>query len=216
MSGPGRPLLEVCVDGLEALERAQEGGADRIELCSRLDLDGLSPGPELLEAAIERARVPLHVMVRPRPGPFEVRPGELDELADEVAGLALRGVPGVVFGFLTPEGEVDRPTTARLVAAARPASVTFHRAFDRVRDPGAALEALVELGVDRLLTSGCADTAHAGRHTLGRLVERARGRLVVMAGGGVRAHLAEEILSASGVRELHASVPFVVPRFHGQ
>ena len=201
-------LLEVCVDSLAGLEAALRGAAGRLELCSRLDLDGLSPEPGLVEAAQARARVPLHAMVRPRAGDFVARPGEPEAMLREVEGLRERGLDGVVLGLLSPAGEVDREALARLVAAARPLSVTFHRAFDRVRDPCRALEDLVELGVERVLTSGGAASAFEGRHALRALVEQARARIVVMAGGGVREANHAALLAASGVQELHASVPF--------
>ena len=204
-------LLEVCVDGLAALKAAQEKGASRIELCARLDLDGLSPEPELLAGAIAAARVPLCVMVRPRAGDFVLRAGELERMASEVRALRERGVAGAVLGLLTSEGEVDAGAVRQLAELARPLEVTFHRAFDRVRDPARALEALIELGIDRVLTSGAAPTAWEGRAALRALVQQARGRITVMAGGKVRADHAQALLDTTGVAELHASVPFRLP-----
>jgi copper homeostasis protein len=205
-------LLEVCVDGIAALAAAQEAGAGRIELCARLDLDGLSPGAELLEQALAIARVPVCVMVRPRAGEFVLRAGELERMAGEVRALRERRVAGVVLGLLTPAGEIYMEATRKLVELARPLQVTFHRAFDSARDPAAALERLIELGVDRVLTSGGAPTAWEGRATLRALVEQARGRISVMAGGKVRADHAQALLDATGVDELHASVPFQLAR----
>ena len=203
-------LLEVCVDSIASLAAAQEAGAGRIELCARLDLDGLSPTAELLEQALVIARVPVCVMVRPRAGEFVVRAGERERMAGEVRALRERRVVGVVLGLLTSAGEIDMEATRNLVELARPLSVTFHRAFDQARDPAAALERLIELGVDRVLTSGGAPTAWEGRATLRALVERARGRITVMAGGNVRADHAQALLDATGVDELHASVPFAL------
>ncbi len=205
-------LLEVCVEGIEQLAAAQDAGAGRIELCARLDLDGLSPGGELLEQALAIARVPLCVMVRPRAGEFVLRAGELERMADEVRALRERRVAGVVLGVLTPAGEIDVESTRKLVELARPLQVTFHRAFDQVRDPSAALAHLIELGVDRALTSGGAPTAWEGRAVLRALVEQARGRIAVMAGGKVRAGHAQALLDATGVDELHASVAFQLAR----
>ena len=203
-------LLEVCVDSLAGLRAAEEGGAGRIELCSRLDLGGLSPGRELLEAAMAESKLPLHVMVRPRAGNFVWTVAEVDAMEEEIRGL--RGVPGVVLGALTPYRTVDVGTTKKLVRAARPASVTFHRAFDAVDDQPVALEELVRLGVQRVLTSGGAPDAFQGRSRLRELVLRARGRIVVMPGGGVRPDNASAILTETGVTELHGSVPFPPPR----
>jgi len=198
-------LLEVCVDSLAGLRAAERGGAARIELCSRLDLGGLSPDRDLRDAAIVETKLPLHVMVRPRAGGFVWTAAELAAMEAEIRALH---VEGVVLGALTPAGIVDSIAVARLVAAARPASVTFHRAFDEIADQEAALEELVRLGVDRILTSGGATDAFEGRSRLRKLVLRARGRIVVMAGGGVRPENAAAIRTESGVVELHGSVPF--------
>ncbi|HEV8111792.1 MAG TPA: copper homeostasis protein CutC [Planctomycetota bacterium] len=209
-------MLEVCVDSIAGLLAAEAGGAQRIELCARLDLGGLSPARELLDAAIARTKLPLHVMVRPRAGDFVATAAELLAMEAEIAGLRDRGgVAGVVFGVLTPAGRVDVAATRRLLAAARPLSVTFHRAFDAAADLDQALEDLVELGVDRILSSGGAADAYAGRARLGELVRRARGRLVVMAGGGVRPGNVAAILAETGVLEVHGSVPLRLPGREG-
>lgn len=204
-------LLEVCVDSLAGLHAAEEGGAGRIELCSRLDLGGLSPERGLLDAALAVARLPLHAMVRPRPGSFVCSDEEIATMEAEVRSLRDRRVAGVVLGALTAERTIDSAVIARLLAAARPLSVTFHRAFDEVSDPMAALDELVRLGVDRILTSGGPPDAFHGRLRLRELVRRARGRIVVMAGGGVRPDNATAILADAGVAELHGSVPFRLP-----
>ena len=204
-------LLEVCVDSLDGLRAAEAKGAGRIELCSRLDLGGLSPSRELLAAALASTRLPIHVMVRLRPGAFVCTDSEVDRMQSEIADLKHVRVAGVVLGVLTRDAEVDVGSTRRLAAVARPLAVTFHRAFDEIRDQGAALEELVALGIDRVLTSGGAHDAHAGRAAIRALVDRAAGRIVVMAGGGVRPHNAAVILAETGVREIHGSVPFEVP-----
>lgn len=197
-------LLEVCVDSLAGLRAAEQGGAGRIELCSRLDVGGLSPERELLEAALETTQLPLHVMVRTRPGSFVCTPS----METEILSMRGLGVPGVVLGALTTDRRIDSAALRRLIAAARPMSITFHRAFDEIAEPLAALEELIGLGVDRVLTSGGAPDAFQGRWRLRELVSRARGRIVVMAGGGVRAENAAAILADAGVPELHGSVPF--------
>ena len=204
-------LLEVCVDSLDGLRAAEAKGSGRIELCSRLDLGGLSPSRELLAAALASTRLPIHVMVRLRPGTFVCTDSEVDRMEAEIASLEHTRVAGIVLGVLTPEGAVDVESTRRLAAVARPRTVTFHRAFDEIRDQGAALETLVTLGIERVLTSGGARDAHAGRAAIRALVDRAAGRIVVMAGGGVRPHNAAAILAETGVREIHGSVPFEVP-----
>ncbi len=205
------PLLEVCVESLAALREAQEGGAGRIELCAHLDQGGLSPPASLIEAALDLAQVPVHVMVRPRAGDFVARESELEAMLDEIQAAKARPIAGLVFGLITPARGIDREATARLVGAARPLPVTFHRAFDQVRDLESGLEDLIALSVQRVLTSGGRESAYEGRAALRSLVLRARGRIRVMAGGGVRAHNAAAIVAASGVEELHASVAFELP-----
>jgi copper homeostasis protein len=163
-------LLEVCVDSTAGLQRAQAGGARRIELCSRLDLGGLSPTPELLEAARERTKLPLHVMVRPRAGDFVYDAGELATMRTEIADLKELQVAAVVLGVLQSDRTIDLERVRELVQLARPLRVTFHRAFDDTPDLDAALDHLIALGVERVLTSGGAATAWDGRETLARLV----------------------------------------------
>ncbi|MCE9596165.1 MAG: copper homeostasis protein CutC [Planctomycetes bacterium] len=200
-------FLEVCVDTLEGFDAAIRGGAQRIELCSRLDLGGLSPTDELFDAACARAQLPVFAMVRPRGGDFTYDEAELAVMRTEIEARRTRA-HGFVFGVLTRTGRVDRELTRKLVLAARPRPVTFHRAFDEAVDLDEALETLIELGIERVLTSGGAPNAFEGRAHLGELVRRAAGRITILAGGGVRAHNAVELVRASGVVELHGSVPF--------
>ena len=199
------PLLEVCVDTIEKLRAAQQGGAQRFELCSRLDLDGLSPTEELLDQALEESRLPLFVMVRPRPGNFVHDDEEFRRMLREVDELRGLHVPGVVFGLLTRHHRIDVERTRELSLAARPMAVTFHRAFDQARDLPEALEALVRLGVERVLSSGGEASALEGAGVLGTLVRAARGRITLVAAGGIRPENARAVVAASGVGELHFS-----------
>jgi copper homeostasis protein len=201
-------LLEVCVESVPGAEAAEAGGAGRLELCSRLDVGGLTPDAALRTTVLSVTSLPVHVMIRPRAGGFVYDDAEFAAMLGQIAEAKAAGAAGLVFGVLDRDGAVDAPRLAALVAAARPASVTFHRAFDEVADPDAALEALVAADVDRVLTSGGAPTAVEGADALRRLVDRAAGRLVVMAGGGVRAHNAAGLLAATGVPELHSSTVF--------
>jgi copper homeostasis protein len=188
-------LLEVCVDSIESLCRAQDGGADRIELCSRLDRGGLSPHLGAVDKALKVARIPVHVMVRPH-------------RERDIVELRRRGVPGVVFGILRADRTIDRDAMARLIERARPMSVTFHRAFDESVD---SLETLIELGVDRVLTSGRRPSAIEGQNVLAEWVKQAGTRIIVMAGGGVRAHNVDALIRATGVREVQSSTWFRLP-----
>ncbi len=203
------PLLEVCVDTIEKLRAAQQGGAQRFELCSRLDLDGLSPTEELLEQALTETKLPLFVMVRPRPGNSFVHDAEefrrmLREV-DELRGLH---VPGVVFGLLTRHHKIDVERTRELVLAARPMAVTFHRAFDHAHEPLKSLDALIELKVERVLSSGGLSDAWSGREKLREFVQHASGRIGVVPAGNVRAAHARELVELTGARELHSSTWF--------
>ncbi len=200
-------LLEVVVDGRGALQRAVAGGAGRLEVCDRLDLDGLTPADDLLAAAVATG-VPCVAMVRPRGGAHVWSRDEHAALLADVARVRGLGARGVVLGAITAEGRVDRALVAALVDAAGSTPVIFHRAFDATTDPFEALEELVELRVARILTSGGTVDAFAGRFRLREFVERARGRIVILPGGGVRAHNAAAIVAATGVRELHSSTVF--------
>jgi copper homeostasis protein len=200
-------LLEVCIDSFERLDAAVRHRAGRLEVCSRLDLDGLTPERPLLEAAVA-SRTPCVAMVRPRAGSHVWAGEEHAAVLADVATARELGAQGVVFGALTAARRVDRELTGRVVEAAGPLPVTFHRAFDATADLDEALETLVELGVRRILTSGGARDAHSGRERLRALVALAAGRIAILPGGGVRAHNATEILDATGVGELHTSSPF--------
>jgi len=204
-------LLEVCFDSPAGLARALAARVGRFEVCSRLDLDGLTPGDDLLRSALATG-VPCFTMVRPRGGSHIFGLHEHAVLRADLARVKALGAHGVVLGALTPDGRIDRALTAELVEAARPLPVTFHRAFDQVRDRFEALETLVELGVRRILTSGGASDAFGGRTELRALADRAAGRIGILPGGGVRAHNAAAILEATGLSELHSSTPFTLAR----
>ncbi|HUR29502.1 MAG TPA: copper homeostasis protein CutC [Planctomycetota bacterium] len=204
-------LIEICVDSAAGLEAALQHGAERLEVCSRLDLGGLTPTVELLDAALARG-VRVHAMVRPYANPsFVPDDAEFEELRADLARVKAQGAHGVVLGILKPQRVVDVLRTGELVRLARPLPVTFHRAFDRVVDPRSALEDLIELGIERVLTSAGAPTAVDGMAALRELVQQARGRIVVMPGGGVREQNAAEIVARTGACELHGSVPFRWP-----
>ena len=204
-------LLEVPVDSVATFEAARAGGASRLELCANLDLDGLTPRPDLVRRALEPVgRIPAFAMVRPRAGDFHYDAREVEGMCADVERLAATGVDGIVTGALTADDRIDVPATARLVAAAGTLPVTFHRAFDRVGDPLAGLDELVALGVRRVLTSGGAATAWEGRATIKKLVERSAGRILVLPGGGVRLDHAAALVEETGALEIHSSTPFVL------
>jgi copper homeostasis protein len=197
--------IEVCVENTDGLLAAERAGADRVELCAALIEGGLTPSWGMILEAKRCARRPFHVIVRPRGGDFLYSEVEFAAMRADVAALRELGVAGVVIGCLTPEGDIDEARMRALIEAARPLSVTCHRAFDMTRDPLAAVEALVRAGVDRVLTSGQRDTALEGLATLRATVEAARGRLGVIACGALDAGSIARVRDATGARELHFS-----------
>lgn len=206
MSPGVRPLFESCIDSHDAALASACGGAGRVELCARLDVGGTTPEAELIARCVAAVAIPVFVMIRPRGGGFVYDGGEVEAMASDIRMAIGAGAHGVVFAALRPNGTIDAAIMRRLIDEARPLPVTCHKAIDAARDPLEALDALLALGVDRVLTSGGADTAAAGVVTLARMVARAGDAMVVMAGGGVRAHNVAALVGATGVREVHAAV----------
>ena len=200
-----RRLLEVCCGSLASVEAAVKGGAERIELCAALPLDGLTPSVGLLQFVRQRyPGLKIHVLIRPREGDFVYTPAELRTMAMDIEAV-LPWADGIVSGALTAEGDVDLMATEALVRQAKGKPFTFHRAFDRCREPIVALEQLAALGCSRILTSGQATTAEQGIALLRRLNDLADGRIIIMPGGGVNAENARLILDQTGCRVIHGS-----------
>jgi copper homeostasis protein len=197
-------LLESVVETVDQARAAARAGADRLELCVRLATGGVTPPPALQEAVIGAVSIPVFVMIRPRPGDFVYTDAELAQASHDMAAARAFGAAGIVLGLLLPDGRIDVDRTRQLVRKADGLPVTFHRAFDAVRDQEAALEDAIAAGVTRLLTSGGAATALDGADRLRTLVDRAGDRLTVIAGGGVRAGNVRALLRRTGVREVHA------------
>lgn len=198
-------LIEACVDSVESAVAAERGGAKRVELCAALLEGGLTPSAGAIRIARDRLGIGLHVIIRPRGGDFLYSDVEHGVMLEDVATAKTLGADGVVIGALTPDGRVDVERTRALLERARPMSVTFHRAFDMTRDPFEALETLVELGVDRLLTSGQEESAVAGLDLLKELVVRAGERLVVMPGGNIHERNVAKIARETEAKELHVT-----------
>lgn len=194
--------LEVCCGNIESVHAAVQGGAPRIELCSHLEMDGLTPAWEDLKTA--RTLYPqltIHVLIRPRGGNFCYSPAEVRQMAGEIATALQLGADGIVVGALTAEGDVDLSAMQQLMAP----NVTFHRAFDHCRSPFQALEEIIGLGCHRILTSGQAATALEGATLIRALREQAAGRILLLPGGGVSPENARQIIQLTGCMELHAS-----------
>jgi copper homeostasis protein len=196
-------LVEAAVDTFADALAAQEEGVHRIELCGPLHEGGTTPSAGLIARCSEKLLLSVHVLVRPRTGNFVYSDDELEIMARDVAVAKELGVDGVVLGALTEEGEVDADRLAAVIAQASPLQVGFHRAFDRVRDQEGALELLVSLQVDHVLTSGAARTALEGAERIRRLVERAGDRMEVIAGGSVTPGNVKEIIAKTGAPAVH-------------
>lgn len=198
-------LVEVAVDAVAGARIAAAAGADRLELCSSLQEGGLTPSLGLLQAVLEAVTVPIFAMVRPRAGDFLYDDDEFDVMRRDVRALREAGAHGLVCGILTADGCIDELRMAELCRLAAPLPVTCHRAFDLTADPFAALDALLRLGIARVLTSGAARSANEGSATIQALVARARGRITVMAGAGVRDDHASALVARTGCAEVHLS-----------
>ncbi len=206
-----RALLEIAANSLDSALAAQAGGADRIELCMALEVGGLTPSPGLLAQVRERLSIPVYALIRPRAGDFAYSPSEHATMLADIAHCRAAGCDGVVIGALTVDGDVDVERCRELVAAADGMGVTFHRAIDVCRDPAQALEAIIALGCERVLSSGGAPGAPAGAQALRALVEQAGERIVVMPGAGIDADNIAQLRRLTGAREFHASAKRALP-----
>lgn len=199
-------ILEACCGTAEKALKAEMGGAARIELCEQLEIGGVTPSESNIRetlSACHKAKV--NVLIRPRGGDFVYNRDEVEEMLASIRLCKSLGVNAVVIGALDRDGQVDKAVVSKLIAGARPLKVTFHRAFDECADPMKALDDIIALGCDRLLTSGHEDTAYIGRFRIAELVKRAAGRIVIMAGCGVRAENINEIERDSHADEFHSS-----------
>ena len=198
-------LLEVAANSVASALAAQAGGAGRVELCAALELGGLTSSQATIAMARERLRIPLYVLVRPRAGDFLYEDLECEAMRRDIETCAALGCDGVVLGVLDADGGVDVARCRALTGAAGSMGVTFHRAFDLVRDPRRALEDVVALGCERVLTSGGQPAALEGAGLIRELVAQAAGRLAIMPGAGVTADNVAALAAATGAREFHAS-----------
>ncbi len=204
-------LIEVCVDSVASAVAAQQGGSHRIELCSDLIEGGVTPSAGLIEVVRAHVSIGLQIIVRPRGGDFWYTGEEVEIMRRDIAVAKELGADGVVLGLLDAEGHVDVQGTRQLVELARPLNVTFHRAFDMSADLFRAFEDVCETGADRLLTSGGEQKCLQGAETIARLAKAARGRIIIMAGGGIGHHDAAAIIKRTGVREIHVGLSTPVP-----
>lgn len=202
--------FEICANSVESCLAAQEGGTDRVELCAGIPEGGTTPSyGEIKLARKLLTKTKLHVIIRPRGGDFLYTPLELERMEEDIRICRELGVDGVVFGCLTEEGEIDREANRRLVELARPMSVTFHRAFDRTADPMKALEDIISLGCNRILTSGQQPKAIDGVSLLAQLEKKLKEYplppIQLLAGSGVNEENIRQIFDATGIHEYHFS-----------
>lgn len=198
-------ILEICAGDIESVRAAAKGGAHRVELCSALGEGGITPSLGFIREALNVPEIKVHVLIRPRGGDFLYSDNEVDIMLHDIIAARHAGVHGVVIGALQPDGNIDIEKCRKMVEAAEGINVTFHRAFDLCKDPFRALEEIIEIGCNRLLTSGQAISALAGINLIKDLNKAAGNRLTILPGGGVTPENATEILSLSGAHEVHAS-----------
>jgi copper homeostasis protein len=201
--------LEICAFNLPSALIAQQAGADRIELCSSPHEGGTTPSAGMIRTARERLRIALYPIIRPRGGDFLYSDEEFQVMLRDIHYCKQLGCNGVVIGMLMTDGTVDKARCARLVELAWPLGVTFHRAFDWVADPFEALETIISIGCERILTSGQKPTAEEGAGLIDRLVREADDRIVIMPGSGVRSVNIVDLTEKTGASEFHTSARLV-------
>lgn len=197
--------LEVVVYNIESALKAQEGGADRIELCDNPAEGGTTPSFGTIEVVRGNVSLDVFVMIRPRGGDFCYTSWEFYCMKRDIWQCQKLSVDGVVFGMLTPDGRIDKKRCKELIDKSRPLKVTCHRAFDMTRDPFEALEDCIEVGFDRILTAGQQPQASKGAELIGELIRKANGRIAIMPGSGVNENTVEHILSVTKATEIHFS-----------
>lgn len=199
-------VLEVCVDSVASSVAAQQGGADRIELCSDLLEGGITPGPGLISVVRSRLDIDIFVMIRPRAGDFLYDDDEFEVMQQDMDEARRLGANGFVLGILNEHAGVDVERTRELVNRADPLPITFHRAIDMTPDPLTALEDVIATGAHRVLTSGGAPNVTKGCELLRRMQESASDRITIMAGGGLTLKTVQHIVETTGIGEYHASL----------
>jgi copper homeostasis protein len=198
-------MLEIAVFTIESAVAAAEAGADRLELCENPQEGGTTPSYGTLKTARARIRIPIFPIIRPRGGDFLYSDAEFETMAHDIRLCKELGFEGVVIGLLRKDGSIDTERTKELVVLAYPMEVTFHRAFDRCKDPFRGLEDIIASGCTRILTSGQVPNAMDGKELIRQLVEKAGDRIIIMPGSGVRSGNISELAAHTGAEELHSS-----------
>ncbi|MBH8567419.1 copper homeostasis protein CutC [Microvirga sp. STS02] len=204
-------ILEICAASLASARAAQAGGAHRIELCQNLEQGGITPSYGLIRAVREQLSIPVFVLIRPRPGGFVYDADELATMRADIEVCRQLGCAGVVLGMLDATGRVDMAACQHLIEAANGLQVTFHRAIDACPDQGQALEEIIRLGCQRVLTSGGQATALEGQNQLAALITQAAGRISIMPGAGINGDNIQALANSTVAQEFHASAKRRVP-----
>jgi len=197
--------LEVIGFTIESCLLAQEAGAHRIELCDNPGEGGTTPSYGFIKAAREKLTIELYPIIRPRGGDFLYSEAEFTIMKDDITVCKNLGCDGVVIGILNANGTVDKQRCRELVQLAYPMGVTFHRAFDRVADAKESLEDIIEIGCERILTSGLTPTALDGSDLIAQLIQQAAGRIIIMPGSGIRSENIQQVAQKTGAVEFHTS-----------
>jgi copper homeostasis protein len=203
-------LLEICCYSVQSAIIAEESGADRIELCAGVHEGGTTPSASCIKIIKKLVSIPVHVIIRPRGADFCYSDIEFECMKLDIIHCKENGVSGIVTGVLLSEGSIDVERTRELIDLAKPMNFTFHRAFDMVKDHFKALEQLIEIGADRILTSGGEQTAVMGKDLLKGLVEKASGRIVIMLGSGINHENILSLKTHTGAKEFHCSAKSLV------
>lgn len=204
-------IIEICAGTIESAIAANRGGAHRIELCSALSEGGLTPSEAMIHYSCRNLKLKVFVLIRPRTGDFNYTRAEFDIMKADILTAKKNGAHGIVTGMLNTDGTVDTCRMKDLIEMAAPMQVTFHRAFDMVRNPYEALEAIIELGCHRILTSGQANKAMEGAEIIKQLIEKATGRIIIMPGSGINAGNILQLAEATGASEFHLSASRSIP-----
>lgn len=197
--------IEIVVYNIESALRAQEGGADRIELCDNPGEGGTTPSFGTIESVRQNVNLDVFVMIRPRGGDFHYSNYEFHCMRRDIDQCQKLSADGVVFGILNADGTLDKKRCKELIDRARPMKVTCHRAFDMTHDPLQTLEDCIEVGFDRILTSGHQTAASKGTVLIAELVKKSNGRIAIMPGSGVNEETVDKIVSETGAKEIHFS-----------
>lgn len=199
-------ILEICAFNIQSALNAQAGGAHRVELCENPSDGGTTPSFGTVKIIREKLTIPIHVLIRPRGGNFCYSTEEFDAMKEDVKAFKTLRVDGFVIGILNRNSEIDIKQCEELIKVCGNASITFHRAFDCVKNVELALEQIIQLGCHRILTSGQHKSAFEGMEVLSKLVQKAADRIIIMPGGGINISNIEQIVKETNAKELHMSL----------